>query len=108
MCCEAELPRLLSKESHVQGQHVHGPGPSMAGQILFASKVTGLDRRIDPGVPQRLGVPNGPGERNDAAEPNSLGDGNDFVDYSASPTVEVGGGGAHDRRAVLVRIASRP
>ena len=78
----------------MQGQHVHGPGPSMAGQISFASKVTGLDRRIDPGVPQRLGVPNGPGERNDAAEPNSLGDGNDFVDYSASPTVEVGGGGA--------------
>ena len=63
----------------------------MAGRISFASAFTGLDRRIDPGVPQRLGVPNGPGERNDAAEPNSLGDGNDFVDYSASPTVEAGG-----------------
>ena len=53
--------------------------------------VTGLDLRIDPGVPKGLGVPNGPGERHDAAENNSLGDGNDPVDYSASPTTEVGG-----------------
>ena len=65
--------------------------------------VTGLDRRIDPDVPQVLDVPNGPGERHDAAEPNSLGDGNDPVDYSALPTTEAGG--PQDRSAVLVRIA---
>ena len=75
-----------SQDAHVQGQHVHGPGPSAAGGISFAAAVTGLNRRIDPGVPQGLGVPNGPGERNDAAEPNSLGDGNDPVDYSVSPS----------------------
>ena len=61
-----------SQEAHVQRQHVHGPGPSVAGRRSFALVVTGLDRLIDPGVPQGLNVPNGPGERHDAAEPNSL------------------------------------
>ena len=70
---------------------MHGPGPSVAGRLSFASVVTGMDRLIDPGVPQGLGVLNVPGERHDAAEPNSLGDGNDPVDYSALPTTEAGG-----------------
>ena len=90
----------------MQGQHVHGPGPSVAGRLSFASVVTGLDRRIDPGVPQGLGVPNEPGERHDGAESNRLGDGTDPVDYSASPTTEAKG--PQDRSSVLVRIASRP
>ena len=61
-----------SPDANVQGQHVHGPGPSVAGRLSFASVVTGLDRRIDPGVAQGLGVANGTGERHDANEPNSL------------------------------------
>ena len=83
---------LSNQDAHVQEQRVHGSDPSVADRISFASAVTGLDRRIDPGVPQGLGVSNGPGERNGAAEPKSLGDGNDPVDYSASPTEEAGGG----------------
>ena len=55
----------------MQGQHAHGPGPSLAGRLSSASVITGLDRRIDPGVPQGLVVPNEPGERNDAADPNT-------------------------------------
>ena len=46
-------------DTDVQGKHVHGPGPSVAGQLSFTSAVTGLDLRIDPGVPQGLGVLNG-------------------------------------------------
>ena len=82
---------LSSPDAHVQGQHVHGPGPSVAGRLSFASVVFGLDRRIDPGGPHTLNIPNGPGERNDAAELNSLSDGTDPFDYSTSPTTDAEG-----------------
>ena len=80
-----------SQDAHVQEKHVHSFGPSVAGRLSFVSVVTGFDFRIDPGIPQRLGVSKGTGERHDAAKPNSLCNGNDLVDYSASPTAEVGG-----------------
>ena len=62
----------------------------MARRILFASVVTGLERRSDPVVPQGLGVHKGPGEKNDAAKPTSLGNVNGLLDCSASPSAKVG------------------
>ena len=47
------------------------PGPSMAGRIPFAVAAISLDHHIDPGAPQGLGVPNGPGEQNDAVKPTA-------------------------------------
>ena len=63
-----DAPPPSSPDAHVQGQQVHGPSSSVAGRLLFASVVTGLDRLIDPGVPQGLGVPNEPA--NDMMLPN--------------------------------------
>ena len=37
---------LSSPDGKVQGQHVHGTGPSVVVRLSFASAVTGLDRRI--------------------------------------------------------------
>ena len=45
---------IPSQDAHVQEQHVSDPGRSVAGQILFATVIIGLDRRINPGVPQNL------------------------------------------------------
>ncbi|CAI5717700.1 unnamed protein product [Peronospora effusa] len=97
---------LKIQGAQVQWKQVPGPGPAAAGRVSFATSVNGLGNRIDPDERIDPGVPNGPGGKNDPGEPTSLGNRKGSVDHSASTPAEVGG--SQDRRALLVRTASRP
>ena len=90
---------LSSPDGKVQGQHVHGTGPSVVVRLSFASAVTGLDRRIALVSLKDLLYLTNPA--NEMMLPILTP-----VDYTASLTTEAGG--PHNRNGVLVRIDSRP
>ena len=90
---------LSNQDAHVQEQRVHGSDPSVADRISFASAVTAWTAESTLVYLRDLVCLTEPA--NEMMLPNLTASAMETTPSTTAP-------GPHDRRAVLVRIPSRP